>query len=33
MKYDRITKVLLGIITAGLWTVAIIFILPKATIN
>jgi hypothetical protein len=33
MKFDRITKILLGIVAAGLWALVIIFILPRASIN
>jgi hypothetical protein len=33
MKFDRITKILLGVVAAGLWALVIIFILPRATIN
>jgi hypothetical protein len=33
MNYDRITKVLLGIVGAGLWAVVIVLIWPQTSIN
>lgn len=33
MKFDRITKILLGVVGAGVWALVIVLLLPHAQIN